>query len=94
MKTINIILLSSILLFANQRYRGSSTAPVAISGGIIKAQHVEPIQKKYKRSECPVCKGKGWYISGDKIQRVDCGYCEPDKDDGQSSPRKTIISRK
>jgi hypothetical protein len=23
-----------------------------------------------------VCKGKGWYISGDGIKKVDCGYCE------------------
>ena len=94
MKTLHIALLSAILVFTNQRYLGSSTAPVVIAGGIIKAQHVEPLQKKYKRAECPVCKGKGWYISGDKIQRVDCGYCEPDKDDGQSSQKKTIISRK
>jgi hypothetical protein len=32
--------------------------------------------KKYDRKNCPVCKGKGWYISGDKITKVDCGYCE------------------
>lgn len=94
MKTLHIALLSSILVFANQRYYGSSTAPVIIAGGIITAQHVEPLQKKYKRSECPVCKGKGWYISGDKIQRVDCGYCEPDKNDGEKSSPKTIIHRK
>lgn len=94
MKIPSIILLSAILLFANQKYYGSSTAAVVISGGIIKAQHIEPIQKKYKRSECPVCKGKGWYISGDKIQKVECGYCEPDKDDGVKPPPKTIIHRK
>lgn len=94
MKTINIVLLCSILIFANQKYYGSSTAPVVISGAIIKAQHEEQIDKKYKRSECPVCKGKGWYISGDKIQKVECGYCEPDKDDGAKPQTKTIIHRK
>jgi hypothetical protein len=31
---------------------------------------------KYKRKDCPVCKGKGKYLSGDGISWVDCGYCE------------------
>lgn len=87
MKTLNIVLLSSILLFTNQKYYGSSTAPVIVAGAIVKAKHVEHIDKKYKRSECPVCKGKGWYISGDKIKKVDCGYCEPDD---ETSPPTTI----
>jgi len=33
--------------------------------------------EKYKREECPVCKGKGWYISGDGIAKINCQYCEP-----------------
>lgn len=80
MKPIFIPLLSIAVLFSASKYQGAATAPVVVAGGIIKAKHVEPIQKKYKRSECPVCKGKGWYLSGDKIKKVDCGYCEPDQE--------------
>ena len=94
MKNFYVCTLAIIFAITAKSYYGSSTAPVIISGGIIKAQQVEPIQIKYKRSKCPVCKGKGWYLSGDGIKHIECGYCEPDKDDGQSSPRKTIISRK
>lgn len=79
-----------MVFFATSEYRGGSTAPVVVAGGVVKAKHVEPLQKKYKRSECPVCKGKGWYLSGDKIKKVDCGYCEPD----QNQAPKTSIHRK
>ena len=65
-----------------QAYDGSTKAAVVLAGGIIKAQHTENVTK-YKRKNCPVCKGKGWYISGDNITKVPCGYCEPD--DGQST---------
>lgn len=68
----------SLGLFGVSNYNGSTTAIVNLVGGIIKTQHIEII-KKYKRSECPVCKGKGYYISGDDITKVPCGYCEPDK---------------
>jgi hypothetical protein len=54
-----------------------SKAAVVIAGSIIASNHTEDT-KKYKRKDCPVCKGKGWYISGDGIERVNCGYCEPD----------------
>jgi hypothetical protein len=70
-----------------------------MAGGIIRATHVETV-KKYKRSECPVCKGKGWYISGDKITEVPCGYCEPDKktetppEPITHKPKTTIIYNK
>ena len=67
------------LLFTQSHYYGSTTAPVTLAGGIIKAKHVQEATQKYKRKDCPVCKGKGYYISGDKITRVDCGYCEADK---------------
>jgi hypothetical protein len=33
--------------------------------------------EKYKRKDCPVCKGKGWYMSGDGIAKIQCQYCEP-----------------
>lgn len=76
-KTIVFSLLSSILFFSTYGYNGSTTAVVTLVGGIIKAQHVDG-NLKYKRKDCPVCKGKGWYLSGDGIKKVECGYCEPD----------------
>ena len=103
MKSIVVLLLTTTVLFTSSNYYGESTAPVILSGAIIKASHVEPVQKKYKRSQCPVCKGKGWYISGDGIEKVNCGYCEPDKKDGEILPEqqksiqqkpRTIIHRK
>lgn len=67
------------LLFAESSYYGSTTAPVTLAGGIIKAKHVQEVTQKYKRKDCPVCKGKGYYISGDGILKIDCTYCEVDK---------------
>lgn len=64
------------LFFTSIKYNGSSTAPVILSGAIVKHIGNEPI-KKYKRTECPVCKGSGKYLSGDGIKMVDCGYCLP-----------------
>lgn len=66
------------LLFGAEQYTGSTKGAVTLAGAIIKAKHKDEIVKKYKRKDCPVCKGKGWYMSGDGIKRVDCGYCEPD----------------
>jgi len=78
-KLIGILLIGSIFAtFGSQQYNGSTTAAVILAGGIIKAQNVV-IDKKYKRKDCPICKGKGYYISGDGISKVNCGYCEPDQ---------------
>ncbi len=76
-KLICLVLIGSALTTFGQKYDGSTTAAVTIAGGIVKAQSVF-VDKKYKRKDCPVCLGKGYYISGDKITKVDCGYCEPD----------------
>lgn len=87
------------ILFSSYGYNGSTTATTVIVGGIIKNKHVD-IDKKYKRKDCPVCKGQGWYISGDKISKVPCGYCEPDNKEEPKSQTsnndkcKTIIIRK
>lgn len=54
----------------------STTAVVTMVGGIMKASQHEDVQK-HKRKDCPVCKGKGWYISGDGIAKIQCQYCEP-----------------
>lgn len=67
------------LLFTQSHYYGSTTAPVTVAGGIIKAKHAQETVEKYKRKDCPVCKGKGWYMSGDGILKIECTYCEPDK---------------
>jgi hypothetical protein len=77
-KFIASVLIGSVL-FGSYGYNGSTTAAVTVIGGVIKAQHIN-VEKKYKRKDCPVCKGKGFYISGDGISKVDCGYCEPDKE--------------
>lgn len=58
-------------------YVGNTTASVTIAGGIIKAKNINESEKKHKREKCPICKGKGWYISGDGIKKIDCSYCEP-----------------
>lgn len=77
-KVFFLLLISSIFSAGDYGYNGSTTAGITAIGGIIKAQHVN-IEKKYKRKDCPVCKGKGFYISGDGISKVDCGYCEAEK---------------
>lgn len=53
----------------------STTSVVTIIGGTILAQHTETVEK-YKRKDCPVCEGKGWYMSGDGIKKIACQYCE------------------
>jgi len=90
MKSIFILLVASTVLFGS-RYEGSTTSAVTLVGGIIKSTHLEPSNKKYKRQDCPVCKGTGKYLSGDGIKMVDCGYCEPDKKEIGSSPIVEII---
>ena len=68
----------------------TTTGVVTIVGGILKARSVEVVQK-YKRKDCPVCKGTGYYISGDGIAKVNCGYCEVEK---SVEPPPVILNRK
>lgn len=79
------ILFSSSFVIAND-----STAAVVLAGGIIKAKSVDNT-KKYKRKDCPVCKGKGWYMSGDDLEKVPCGYCEEEK--GSQVPAPTLPNK-
>ena len=67
------------LFLGNLKYYGSPSACVILAGGIIKAKHTQDSDAKYKRKDCPVCKGKGWYMSGDGILKIDCTYCEEDR---------------
>lgn len=90
MNKVYISLLGISLLFTQSNYYGSTTAPVTIAGGIIKAKHVQEVTKKYKRKDCPVCKGQGWYWSGDMIKKIDCSYCEPDSSSISIGPIKSI----
>lgn len=68
-----------------------ATAACSIAGSKISSK--DTIEKKYKRKDCPVCKGKGWYISGDDIAKVDCGYCEPEQKLESMKP-ETLIRRR
>jgi len=73
------IIIPTLLAFGyNEKYSGGSLAPVIIAGTVVKNEDNIVIQK-YKRKECPVCKGTGKYLSGDGIKMVDCGYCEVEK---------------
>ena len=74
-KALSLYLIASLLLVSNYTYNGSTTAPVILAGAIIKSKHTDK-DKKYPRKDCPVCKGKGWYLSGDGIKKIECGYCE------------------
>lgn len=70
-----LLLISSVSTYGLHQYSGSSTAPVILAGAVVKHMGAE-IAQKYKRKDCPVCKGTGKYLSGDGIKMVDCGYCE------------------
>lgn len=95
MKSVVSFALISTLIFASQ-LDYSTTAVVTLVGGKIAASATDVVPaKKYKRKDCPVCKGKGWYISGDGIAKVSCGYCEPDdgsdtEESDYSHPRMTL----
>lgn len=86
-----LLLIGSIFSSSDYGYNGSTVAAVTFAGGIIKAKSVDTV-KKYDRKSCPVCKGKGWYISGDGIKKVDCGYCEEPKEDATIHPPIIIKS--
>jgi hypothetical protein len=95
-KLVPLLLTVSVLIAASDYgYNGSTTGAVTLIGGIIKAKHIDK-EKKYPRKDCPVCKGKGWYISGDGIKKVDCGYCEPETSDeaGNSEDKLSTLENK
>lgn len=68
-------LLFPTIFYTNNSSNISTTSIVCLVGASIKAKET-PIVSKYKRKDCPVCKGTGWYLSGDSIKKVPCGYCE------------------
>lgn len=90
MNNMIIILLASTILFGSY-YQGSTISAVTLVGGIIKSTHIDKSDKKYKRKNCPVCKGTGKYLSGDSIKMVDCGYCEPDAKNGTQNSDTEVV---
>ena len=70
------ILIGSVIA-AGSANNYSTTSTVTLAGAIVKASQSETVAEKYKRKDCPVCKGKGWYLSGDGIAKINCQYCEP-----------------
>jgi hypothetical protein len=75
-KILIATVLGGTMLFASvSKY--STTSVVTLIGAKIAASQKIDVTKKYKRKDCPVCKGKGWYLSGDGIAKINCQYCEP-----------------
>jgi hypothetical protein len=69
------LIASTAILMSLPKY--STTSVVTIVGGIVATTHKDIEVKKQKRKDCTVCKGKGWYLSGDGIAKINCQYCEP-----------------
>lgn len=96
------------IAFSSISYNVSTKAGVVLAGGIIKARHIQEEEKKPLRKDCPVCKGTGKVVSGDKLNTTECQYCvPPNKKIGASpenctsgtcivpnSPPRSIIIRK
>jgi hypothetical protein len=93
MNKLLFVLLSFSIVYSSNNYQGSTLAPVIIAGSVVKHEGSE-ITKKYKRKDCPVCKGTGKYLSGDGIKMVDCGYCEPENKEEVIHPPIVIYGKK
>jgi hypothetical protein len=86
MKTVSSLFVLAVMgAITLGEFQPSSTGAVSLIGGVIKARHNVSEDTKYPRKDCPVCKGQGWYISGDGIEKVECGYCEPPKQEPVAS---------
>lgn len=86
-KIIFSALIGTAIFATVPQYDYSTTSVVTLVGASIASSQSTDIVEKYKRKDCPVCKGKGWYISGDGIEKVDCGYCEPDNGENHAKFR-------
>lgn len=93
----NILLVSLILSFSMPFLARDSAsdivkpaAAVTIAGGIIKNKSSDTEIKKYPRKDCPVCEGKGWYMSGDGIKKIECQYCEPTKEEPPTEQEQPV----
>lgn len=74
---LSCILVAHVLLAAVAHNKYSTTAIVTLVAAKISVSQKDISVEKYKRKDCPVCKGKGWYLSGDGIAKINCQYCEP-----------------
>lgn len=80
MKT-KILLLSAALIYGSIGVTDVSTmSSVCLTGAVLQSQK-QTVVDKYPRKNCPVCKGRGWYMSGDDLEKIECRYCEPDDTD-------------
>lgn len=77
-KMIFAFAVGTSLFVSSEQPRYSTTAAVVLAGAKVASSQQDTIIEKYKRKDCPVCKGKGWYMSGDGIKKIDCQYCEPE----------------
>lgn len=77
MNKLCLLILGCAIFTSTISDKVNTISVVTLVGAKIQASQVDNV-KKYKRKECPVCEGKGWYISGDKIKKVDCQYCIPE----------------
>ena len=88
-KLLLIGVISTSLVFSSiPKY--STTAVVTLVGAKIAASNIDKPVEKYKREDCPVCKGKGWYISGDNLAKVDCVYCE---EETKEEPEPVVVEK-
>lgn len=88
MNKLPIILLAVAMMANIEIEKVSTLSGVCLTAGVMISQD-NPVEEKYKRKDCPVCEGKGWYISGDDIQKVDCGYCEPENSTTEKPEEET-----
>jgi len=77
-KTLLVAILGFSTLIVSSKANVAPTKGAVVLAGSVVASQQDTDTKKHKRKDCPVCKGKGWYISGDGIERVNCGYCYPE----------------
>lgn len=74
------------ITFSSISYNVSTKSGVILAGAIIKARHIEQEEKKPFRKDCPICKGTGKIVSGDKLNITECQYCIPPEKKTGASP--------
>lgn len=70
------VIIATLFSAVHKQQEYSTLSVVTIVGSVVSSDNQEIIEK-YKRKDCPVCNGKGWYLSGDGIAKIECQYCEP-----------------
>lgn len=88
MRKIYTILLSALFLVGCNKtiekqyihdFYTTEVAAVIVHEGIINPGKETTVTTKYKRADCPECKGTGIIVSGDGIHKQTCPYCEVPK---------------